>query len=284
MSKFKAEVTEEVGLIRLTKNGNSFYLLAASFSGTNVPPGILPIKEILIDLPRKSKREFVFVRGDCEDAQIIILEWIQRWPDEDAKNATEYEMIPFAFIDPPKDIRPGKKIMYSIIEGDIYLRVRNSFFCSNEAISRARKFRYVPAEAIIKHILGRITLADLGMIARGADKKELEQLRRDNKSLRRSREEAHKMVKHFQTLIENFPEIIRTQEAELKSSAFALRNMLATNEELMSDLNVYRAILGDIRRVAGEAEKPPFWRKSRFSDKLELIRRRLERAATEDEV
>ena len=60
--------------------------------------------------------------------------------------------------------------------------------------------------------------------------------------------------------------------------------MLASNEELMSDLNVYRAILGDIRRVAGKTEKIPFWRKSRFSDKLEQIRRRLEQAAAEDKV
>jgi len=283
MSKFKAEVTEG-GLIRLTKNGNGFCLLAASFSGTNVPPGTIPVKEVLIDLPRKSKREFAFVREGFEDAQIIILEWIQRWPDEDDERATGHVLIPFAFIDPPKDIRPGKKIMYSIIEDTIYLRVKNSFLCSSEAIARARKFRYVPAEAIIKYILGWITLADLGMIARGADKKETEQLRRDNNALLKSRDEARKKAEYFQSRSENLPDIIRTLEAEIKSSAFALHNMLASNEELMSDLNVYRAILGDIRRVAGKTEKIPFWRKSRFSDKLEQIRRRLEQAAAEDKV
>ncbi|OGF25687.1 hypothetical protein A2303_06830 [Candidatus Falkowbacteria bacterium RIFOXYB2_FULL_47_14] len=221
---------------------------------------------------------FIQAPATTEDAEIIVLEWAERWLDDDTKVAgTVTVSVPFANLDLPKNFRPRKKKMYSISEDAIYLRVGQSFYCSNEAKARARELRYAPAETMIKYILGWITLADLGMIARGADKKEVEGLRRENKGLRKSLDEARKQARKFldeKTALED----------ELRSTTFSLKVMLGQNEDTLDILKKHWDILGDIRRVAGETEKVPFWQKGRSHDKLELIRGRLERAAAEDKI
>ena len=146
-NKLTADLRKD-GLISIrSKSGCSIEVLAASFSGLNVPSGV-KVREILVDLPVGSKQEFIFVaNSDGGDAKIIVFEWAEEWPDEDADTKVTGAKRKFL----KKQVAPNKDQTHPVHGNVTYLNSRKDSLCSdktsatgNDADGKQEPPKYVP--------------------------------------------------------------------------------------------------------------------------------------------